>query len=124
MLGADPSREPLKILLASAEVTPFAKTGGLADVAAALPKELRRLGQDVRLVMPRYRQINPDIHGLRPVVRGLEVPLGSQTIPCTILFSMEAMARPRQVTAFPAGRDSRRCRRAIRAAVRRCRESR
>jgi starch synthase len=85
VLGADPSREPVKILLASAEVTPFAKAGGLADVAAALPKELRRLGQDVRVVMPRYRQINPDVHGLRPVVQGLEVPLGSQTIPCTIL---------------------------------------
>jgi len=85
VLGADPSREPIKILLASAEVTPFAKTGGLADVAGALPKELRRLGQDVRLVMPRYRQINVDIHSLRPVVQGLEVPLGSQTIPCTIL---------------------------------------
>ena len=85
LLGADPSREPLKVLIASAEVTPFAKTGGLADVAAALPKELRRLGQDVRVVMPRYRQINPDIHNLRPVVQNLEVPLGSQTIPCTIL---------------------------------------
>jgi len=35
--------------------------------------------------MPRYRQINPDIHNLRPVAQGLEVPLGSQTIPCTIL---------------------------------------
>jgi starch synthase len=85
VLGADPSREPLKVLLASAEVTPFAKTGGLADVAAALPKELRRLGQDVRVVMPLYRQINPEIHNLRPVVQGLEVPLGSQTVPCAIL---------------------------------------
>ena len=36
-------------------------------------------------MMPRYRQINPDIHNLRPVVQNLEVPLGSQTIPCTIL---------------------------------------
>jgi starch synthase len=85
VLGADPSREPLKILLAASEVNPFAKTGGLADVAAALPKELRRLGQDVRVVMPRYRQINPDLHGLQAVVQNLEVPLGSQLVPCTIL---------------------------------------
>ena len=85
VLGADPSREPLKVLLAAAEVTPFAKTGGLADVAAALPKELRRLGQDVRVVMPLYRQINPEMHNLQPVVQNLEVPLGSQTITCTIL---------------------------------------
>src|SRR5207302_7520594 len=85
VLGADPSREPLKVLLAASEVTPFAKTGGLADVAAALPKELRRLGQDVRVVMPRYRQINPELHGIQAVVQNLEVPLGSQVVPCTIL---------------------------------------
>ena len=85
VLGDDPAREPLRVLLVSSEVTPFAKTGGLADVAAALPKELRRLGQDVRVVMPRYRQINPEFHNLKPVIQGLEVQLGSQTIPCTIL---------------------------------------
>jgi len=44
----------MKILLVSPEVSPFAKTGGLADVAAALPKELARRGHDVRVVMPRY----------------------------------------------------------------------
>jgi starch synthase len=77
--------EPLKVLLAAAEVSPFAKTGGLADVAAALPKELRRLGHDVRIVMPRYRQISPDLHGLHTVLAGLEVPLGSQTVACNIL---------------------------------------
>jgi starch synthase len=79
------SGEQLKILLASAEVTPFAKTGGLADVAAALPKELRRLGHDVRIVMPRYRQISREYYELRPVVTGLDVPLGSQTVACNIL---------------------------------------
>src|SRR3984893_4924429 len=40
---------PLKILLVSAEVAPFAKVGGLADVAGALPKALRALGHDVRV---------------------------------------------------------------------------
>lgn len=44
----------LKILIAASEVVPFAKTGGLADVAGALPKALRALGHDVRVVMPRY----------------------------------------------------------------------
>ncbi|TYQ16199.1 UNVERIFIED_CONTAM: starch synthase [Acetivibrio alkalicellulosi] len=46
-----------KILFASSEVDPFAKTGGLADVAASLPKALKRLGQDVRVVMPKYKNI-------------------------------------------------------------------
>ena len=44
----------MKILLAASEAVPYAKTGGLADVAGALPKALSRLGQDVRVVMPRY----------------------------------------------------------------------
>jgi starch synthase len=44
----------LNILLAASEVVPYAKTGGLADVAAALPKALSRLGHRVRVVMPRY----------------------------------------------------------------------
>lgn len=45
---------PLKVLLASSEVVPFRKTGGLADVAGALPKALHRRGLDVRVVMPLY----------------------------------------------------------------------
>ncbi|MDW8325122.1 MAG: glycogen synthase [Anaerolineales bacterium] len=48
---------PLKILFVSAEVAPFAKVGGLADVAGALPKALRALGHDVRVVMPAYQSI-------------------------------------------------------------------
>jgi len=42
----------LKILFASAEVDPFAKVGGLADVAASLPARLREMGHDVRVVTP------------------------------------------------------------------------
>ncbi|WP_129124499.1 glycogen synthase GlgA [Geomonas oryzae] len=44
----------MKILFVASEVTPFAKTGGLADVASALPKTLRTLGHDVRIMMPFY----------------------------------------------------------------------
>ncbi len=47
----------LKVLLASSEVVPFAKTGGLADVAGALPLVLEALGVDVRVIMPRYGSI-------------------------------------------------------------------
>ncbi|NIQ93696.1 MAG: glycogen synthase GlgA [Desulfuromonadales bacterium] len=45
----------MKILLASSEVAPFAKSGGLADVAGSLPLALKRRGHDVRLVLPYYR---------------------------------------------------------------------
>jgi len=47
----------LRILLVSSEVEPFAKTGGLADVAGALPKALAALGHDVRVLMPKYRGV-------------------------------------------------------------------
>jgi starch synthase len=47
----------MKILFASSEVFPFAKTGGLADVAGALPLALKEMGHDVRVVMPKYKSI-------------------------------------------------------------------
>ncbi|MBU2541660.1 MAG: glycogen synthase GlgA [Candidatus Omnitrophica bacterium] len=46
----------LKILLLSSEVTPFAKTGGLADVTGILPIELKSLGCNVAVFLPYYRQ--------------------------------------------------------------------
>jgi starch synthase len=47
----------MNILYIAAEVAPLIKTGGLADVAGALPPALRRLGHDARIVMPYYRRI-------------------------------------------------------------------
>ncbi len=47
----------IKVLFLSAEATPFTKVGGLADVAGALPKALRALDLDVRLMIPRYGHI-------------------------------------------------------------------
>ena len=52
--------ENLRILFAASEVVPFAKTGGLADVAGSLPKELKKIGQDVRIVMPKYGCISKE----------------------------------------------------------------
>ena len=76
---------PLKILLVSAEVAPFAKVGGLADVAGALPKALRALGHDVRVVMPRYGSIDVEKYGLRRVATDLRVPLAHQPISADVL---------------------------------------
>jgi starch synthase len=79
-----PHSQHLKVLVATAELAPFAKLGGVADVASSLSKELRRLGHDVRVVLPRYRQIDIGRYNLRPVVTDLQVPLGAQKLSATI----------------------------------------
>ncbi len=63
----------LKICYVSSEVVPFAKTGGLADVAGALPIALKEMGHDVRLMMPNYKSINERKFVLREVIRLREV---------------------------------------------------
>ncbi|MCA1056785.1 glycogen synthase GlgA [Rossellomorea aquimaris] len=44
----------MKVLFTVSECVPFVKSGGLADVAGALPKELRSLGTDIRVILPKY----------------------------------------------------------------------
>ncbi len=61
----------------SAEVFPFAKTGGLADVVGALPRALRALGHDVRVAMPRYGRIDPAHFNLQKTLDPFPVPLDS-----------------------------------------------
>ena len=77
--------QPLKILLVAAEVAPFAKVGGLADVAGALPKALKAMGHDVRVVMPRYGTIDVGKYGLRRVIENLAVPLAHQPVNAAVL---------------------------------------
>lgn len=60
-----------KILMVASEANPFAKTGGLADVVGALSPTLRARGENVAIVMPRYRGIS--IEGADLVFEGLRV---------------------------------------------------
>jgi starch synthase len=83
----------LKIAFVSAEVRPFAATGGLGDVASALPKELRKLGHDVRVIMPNYAMIEEQGYKLEEVPglgAALEVPhVGSIYVKMTNLPDSE-----------------------------------
>lgn len=69
-----------KILYVSAEVSPYAKTGGLADVAGSLPQELAAMGNDVRIVMPRFKSINTKMQ----YVTDFPVMVGSRKETCVI----------------------------------------
>ncbi len=69
---------PLRIAFVTSELAPFAKTGGLADVSAALPRELHRLGHDVRVFLPLYPRVRDAATDLRAEegLRDLPMSLG------------------------------------------------
>jgi len=73
--------KPLRVLFVTPEAVPFAKTGGLADVAGALPKYLRPLGCDLKLVMPYYRMVKKTGVPIRHLGEEMEVTVGGETIP-------------------------------------------
>ncbi|MDD5291781.1 MAG: glycogen/starch synthase, partial [Candidatus Omnitrophica bacterium] len=61
----------MKIVICSSEVVPFAKTGGLADVAGALPLALENLGQEVIVVMPKYSCVDKSGVGIKKLKPGI-----------------------------------------------------
>ncbi|MGE5618468.1 MAG: glycogen synthase [Sphingomonadaceae bacterium] len=77
--------DPLKVLFMAAEMVPFAKTGGVSEVAGALPKALKALGHDVRVAMPRYSRIDPAKFALRPVLSNLAIPIDDHSEPINVL---------------------------------------
>jgi starch synthase len=70
----------MKILLASSEVFPFSKTGGLADMVGALARALAHAGHEARVVTPLYRGIREKFPALRKVDWSFNLPLGHQRI--------------------------------------------
>lgn len=65
----------MRILFLASEVSPFAKTGGLADVTSSLPKALYEMGHDVRIIMPKYGSISERKYILREVIRLKKIPV-------------------------------------------------
>lgn len=67
----------LTIAIVASEAVPFAKTGGLADVAGSMAKELARAGHDVILVLPGHQRIERLLLGLKPSGPPLDMRVGA-----------------------------------------------
>lgn len=66
----------VKVLFVASEAHPFIKTGGLGEVAFALPKALRKLGIDIRIIMPKYSPIGEELKMQMTSINSLTVPVG------------------------------------------------
>ncbi len=84
----------LRVLVVVSEMAPFAKTGGLADVAGALPEALARLGCRVRVCLPCYPGVRDRAEDLRAVARGLRIPTGAATLEADVLETRTAGGVP------------------------------
>src|ERR1700685_1596180 len=81
-----------KILMAASEGTPFAKTGGLADVMGALPAALQAAGEEVAVVLPWYRETklaSPP----NEVYRDLRINLGPHNLVVDLFETVERGVR-------------------------------
>ena len=65
----------MRVFFAAAEMTPFAKVGGLADVTGSLPKALKKIGVDVTVLFPKYATIDEKRFGLAPMGEAVRVRL-------------------------------------------------
>lgn len=74
----------MKVLFAVSECVPFIKSGGLADVAGSLPKELKKLGSDVRVILPKYGMIPESFTAEMKKVAEFKVQVGWRSQFCGI----------------------------------------
>lgn len=76
----------MHIVTIASEVVPFAKTGGLADVAGTLPRALANTGNQVTIIMPYYsKKIDAVKFGIKPTGKKISVPLGDWKVEGDIL---------------------------------------
>ncbi|MFA5139579.1 MAG: glycogen/starch synthase [Elusimicrobiota bacterium] len=75
----------MQVVLAASEAVPFCKTGGLADVAGALARELARMGLRVTLFVPYYRAVRQATASTEPLPGKISVRLGDRTVEARLL---------------------------------------
>ena len=106
----------MKILFATSEIAPWVKTGGLGDVAGALPAALRALGLDVRVLVPAYPELLQNFPGAEEIARphwmggSLPTPTLRQDrtpdgVPLLLLDYGPSFNRPGNPYLGPEGRD-------------------
>lgn len=92
----------MNILFVTSEVARYAKTGGLADVSAALPKYLLSAGHDVRVVMPFYSRVDTKGAKLETVLENLEVTPGPHRYRVDIIKASRPGEAPVHLVDCPA----------------------
>lgn len=78
----------MNILFVSSEVAPFAKSGGLGDVGAALPRALAAQGHDVRVVLPMYQRVRAPGRSFTEVVPEVWLDLGGTRVKVSLYESV------------------------------------
>ncbi|MBN2189885.1 MAG: glycogen synthase GlgA [Candidatus Aureabacteria bacterium] len=84
----------MNILFAASEISPFAKTGGLADVAGSLPDELKKIGHDIRLIMPLYGAVQKNLKNLENCNKPFEIMIGDNKYEGSLFASKTSSGTP------------------------------
>lgn len=92
----------MNILYVASEVARYAKTGGLADVSAALPRYLGRAGHDVRTFLPYYSRVDDKGATLEVVLRDIEIRLGNHRYEVAIVRAERPGDAPVHLVHCPA----------------------
>lgn len=74
-------KKSLKILFVTTDMDPLCKAGGLGDVSRDLPRALKRMGYDIRIIMPRHGVISEEKNGIKLINGDLKVGLLEEEIP-------------------------------------------
>ena len=91
----------MKILFATSEISPFSRAGGLADVSHALPIALAKMGHELIVVSPKYRQVQSFKASLKQLDKVLDIPISWMEKPAQIYQA----SLGERVTVFFIGRD-------------------